>query len=206
MIKANHKRFWVNFSWYYSNYGLKIFFRNIKYVGEYKETKLPLLMIGNHFSWWDGFIQILLNNKYYQRKFHFMMLERELKKAMVLTKIGAFSVSKGRKSSLESLEYAAQLLNFDKNMLLFFPQGKIQSIYTQEFKFEKGLLTYIVNNVKTPYQFVFNVNLIDYQARRKPEITVYHKTYTFDTTVTVDKIEADYNAYAQECMDKQRKK
>lgn len=206
MIKANHKNFWVKFAKYYSKFLLKYYFRNIRYIGEYEKTELPVLIIGNHFSWWDGFIQIQLNNKYYKKKFYFMMLENELKKAKVLTTIGAFSISKRSRSSIDSLNYSLEIMEGANNMLLFFPQGRIQSVYTQKFKFEKGMINHILENLKTDYQLVFNVNLIDYQAYRKPEISVYHKTYTSRPELSAEQIEEDFNMYAQECMNQQRRK
>jgi 1-acyl-sn-glycerol-3-phosphate acyltransferase len=203
MIKANHKNFWVWFSGHYSKYLLKFYFRNIRYIGDFEKTNLPVLIISNHFSWWDGFIQIQLNNKFYKRKFHFMMLENELRKSMVLTKIGAFSVMKRNRSSLESLRYALEILQNQQNMLLFFPQGRIQSIYRNEFTFEKGLVSFILENMKDRFQFVFNVNLIDYSAKRRPEISVYHKTYDLKVGAQPIDIETDFNQFARECMTKQ---
>lgn len=206
MIRANHKQFWVNFSKHYSKYLIRFFFRNIKYIGEYKETNLPVLLIANHFSWWDGFIQIQLNNKYFKRRFHFMMLERELKNAMILTKIGACSISKGQRSSLESLNYAVEVLQNKQNLFLFFPQGKINSLYTQKFVFEKGLLGHILNKNHSNYQVVLNVNLIDYGAMRRPEISVYYKTLTINSETITEDVELEYNRFAKECFNQQCQK
>ncbi|MGB5820503.1 MAG: 1-acyl-sn-glycerol-3-phosphate acyltransferase, partial [Saonia sp.] len=133
MIQSNHSTFVVKFSQFYTRILIGFFFRSINYTGRYEDKGLPILMIGNHFSFYDGFIQILLNLKVFKRRFHFMMLEKELRKNMILTKIGACSISKGKRSSLESLDYAVELLQEKDNLFLFFPQGKIKSIYTREF-------------------------------------------------------------------------
>lgn len=204
MIKANHKKFWVWFSILYTNFFLRIIFRNLRYIGENKHENLPVLIISNHFSWWDGFIQILLNVKYFHKKYHFMMLEKELRKSMILTTAGAFSIEKGTRRSIESLQYSAELLKDSENMFLFFPQGEIKSIYTNKFVFEKGVLDYIFKKVKNEFQFVFNVNLIDYSAYRRPELSMYFKTYTYSKTLTADDVERDFNEFANECMAKQR--
>ena len=204
MIKANHKGFWVWFSKIYSLFFLKLYFRNIRFIGEYEQSELPVVIIANHFTWWDGFIQILLNNKFFKRRFHFMMLEKELRKAMLLTKIGGFSVEKAKRSSLESLRYASELLEKPENMLLFFPQGKIESIYTENFKFEKGLLNYLMKRQNNEFQLVFNINLIDYSNNRRPEISCYFKTYELDKLALADDIEVGFNNYAKECKLKQQ--
>jgi hypothetical protein len=204
MIKAKHNKFYIKFSSNYAKLLLSIYFRNIRYVGDYEQSNLPVLIISNHFSWWDGFIQIQLNNKYFKRRLHLMMLENELRKTMHLTGLGAFSIEKRRHSMIESLKYSLEILQNPENLLLFFPQGKIQSIYTSKFVFEKGLLNYIIKKLKNEFQFVFNVNLIDYSSKRRPEISVYFKTYDWVKNPTVDDIERDFNLYANNCIDKQR--
>jgi hypothetical protein len=204
MIKAKHNKFYIKFSSNYAKLLLSIYFRNIRYVGDYEQSNLPVLIISNHFSWWDGFIQIQLNNKYFKRRLHLMMLENELRKTMHLTGLGAFSIEKRRHSMIESLKYSLEILQNPENLLLFFPQGKIQSIYTSKFVFEKGLLNYIIKKLKNEFQFVFNVNLIDYSSKRRPEISVYFKTYDWGKNPTVDDIERDFNLYANNCIAKQR--
>ena len=63
MIRANHNKYWVKFSNYYAKALIAVFFRSVTYSGQYEEKGLPILMISNHFSFYDGFIQILLNFK-----------------------------------------------------------------------------------------------------------------------------------------------
>jgi len=203
MIRGNHSKFWVNFSKYYSKVLIGFFFRGIKFIGQYEEKGLPILIISNHFSWFDGFIQILLNNKVLKRRLNFMMLEKELKKNMILTKVGACSINKGKRSSIESLDYAVEMLQDKENLFLFFPQGKIKSIYTRDFVFEKGLLSYILENMENEYQLIFNVNLIDYGARRKPEMRVYYETQTINENTNADDVEQMFNQFAKACFSKQ---
>ena len=159
-------------------------------------------MISNHFSFFDGFIQILLNQKVFKRQFNFMMLENELRKNMVLTKIGASSISKGKRSSLESIDYALELLQNKENLFLFFPQGRIQSVYTREFTFEKGLLSHILENMNNEYQLVFNINLINYGTKLRPEISAYYETQMIDVNTKADDVEREFNRFANECFTK----
>ncbi len=203
MIRADHSKFVVNFSKYYTKILIGFFFGSIKYNGHYEDKGLPILMIGNHFSFYDGFIQILLNLKIFKRRFNFMMLEKELRKNMILTKIGACSISKGKRSSLESLDYAVELLQDKENLFLFFPQGKIKSIYTREFIFEKGLLTYILKNAKNDFQLVFNINLIKYGTNLRPDICVYYETQSIDSDTNAEDVERAFNHFAKACFTKQ---
>lgn len=203
MIRANHNKYCVKFSKNITKIFIGFFFRSVKYTGQYEEKGLPILMISNHFSFYDGFVQILLNFKIFKRRYNFMMLEKELRKNMFLTKIGASSISKGKRSSLESLGYAVELLQDKENLFLFFPQGKIESIYTREFTFEKGLLSHILENVKNDFQLVFNVNLINYGARLKPDMCVYYETQNINADTNVDDVERAFNRFAKACFTKQ---
>jgi len=203
MIRANHNKFVVKFSNLYTRILVGFFFGDLKYMGHYEDKGLPILMISNHFSFYDGFIQILLNLKVFKRRFNFMMLEKELRKNMILTKIGACSISKGKRSSIESLEYSVELLANKENLFLFFPQGKIKSIYTREFKFEKGLLSYILENSKNEFQLVFNLNLIKYGTKLKPDIYLYYETQKITADTDAEEIEQAFNRFAKACFTKQ---
>lgn len=203
MIRANHTKLWLIISKYHTKILIGFFFGSVKYSGEYEEKGLPILMMANHFSFYDGFIQILLNFKIFKRRFHFMMLEKELRKNMQLTKLGACSISKGKRSSLESLGYAIELLQDKENLFLFFPQGKIQSIYTREFTFEKGLLSHILENAKNDFQLVFNVNLINYGTRLRPDLCVYYQTQHINADTNAKDVERAFNRFAKACFTKQ---
>lgn len=203
MIKANHTKLWLIISKYHTKILISFFFGSVKYSGEYEEKGLPILMVANHFSFYDGFIQILLNFKIFKRRFHFMMLEKELRKNMQLTKLGACSISKGKRTSLESLAYAVEILQNKENLFLFFPQGKIESIYTREFTFEKGLLSYILENVKNDFQLVFNVNLINYGTRLRPDLCVYYETQHINAETNAEDVERAFNRFAKTCFTKQ---
>lgn len=203
MIRANHNKFVIKYSHYHTKILIYIFFGSVKYYGQYEEKELPILMISNHFSFYDGFIQILLNLKVFKRRFNFMMLEKELSKNMILTKIGASSINKGKQSNTASLDYAVEMLQDKENLFLFFPQGKIKSIYTREFTFEKGLLSYILENAKNDFQLVYNVNLINYGAKLRPDICVYYETQTISANTNADDIEREFNRFAKACFTKQ---
>lgn len=206
MIRAKHNKYWVKYASYHTKILIGIFFGKVHYIGEYEEKELPILMISNHFSFFDGFIQILLNRNVFKRRFNFMMLEKELRKNMILTKIGASSISKGKRSSVASSAYAVEMLANPKNMFLFFPQGKIKSIYTREFKFEKGLLSYVLVNTKNDFELVFNVNLIHYGTKLRPDLYAYYKTHKIDSNTVAKDVEIAFNCFAQDCFLKLGKK
>ena len=68
-----------------------------------------------------------------------MMLESELRKRWIFSYSGGFSVAHGSRSSIESLNYSADLLQNNSNLVLMFPQAKMHSIYNDNLKFERGI-------------------------------------------------------------------
>ncbi len=58
---------------------------------------------------------------------------------------------------LESLEYAAELLNDPKNLVLIFPQGKLYSNFVNNIHFEKGGVAKIIEKAEGKFQLIFAV-------------------------------------------------
>ncbi len=76
---------------------------------------------------------------------------------------------------LESLNYAAELLNQPGNLLLMFPQGKLYSNFVNRVHFEQGLLK-IMKKAEGKFQLLFAATFIQYLKHKKPSVTVYLKT------------------------------
>lgn len=144
-------------------------------------NKVPLdsgksvLLVANHFSFWDGLILYVLNDKLLHKKFHVMILEDTAKREGMLRYAGAFSVNKNSRDMLESLNYAAELLNRPGNLLLMFPQGKLYSNFVNQVNFEQGLLK-IMKKAEGKFQLLFAATFVQYFKHKKPSVTVYLKT------------------------------
>lgn len=205
MIKAHHTFTGELVSRFFAGYRLDKAFRNIYITGNPIDEHLPVLMIANHFSWWDGFIQYRLNRHVYKRKLHVMMLEEQLSQHPILTQCGAFSIRKRSREIIESLNYCIKLLENTNNLVLLFPQGKIESIYTSYFIFEKGL-AYIFKHLPNEIQLIFNVNLINYFSEKKPSLYIYYKKCTLPPALDLKYIEKDFNRFANTCKLKQETK
>jgi len=205
MIKANHTFWGEMFFKYYSKFKLENHFNTIRFLGDIEDLNQPILIISNHFSWWDGFIQLQLNNKFLKRKFHVMMLEEQLNKFMILNKGGAFSVQKNSRDIINSLNYSVEVLSDKNNLLLMFPQGEIQSLYTDNYVFGNGL-SYLLKNKKTAIQLIFNINLVDYFSESKPTLSIYFKKFEFRTDTDLSEIEVEFNAFADHCKSQQKDK
>lgn len=136
-----------------------------------------VLLIANHFSFWDGLILYIVNKKLLKKKFHVMILEDTARREGMLRYAGAFSVSKNSRDILQSLNYAAQLLHKPGNLVLMFPQGKLYSNFVKNIHFEKGLQR-IISKADGKFQLVFAATFVQYFKHKKPSATVYFKKAT----------------------------
>jgi 1-acyl-sn-glycerol-3-phosphate acyltransferase len=203
MIPSNHKRAYVSFFRNYSNLMINKDFRKVAINDEFKDRGKAVLLVGNHFSWWDGFFAYYLNSKLLKRKLYVMMLEEELRKRMFLNKAGAFSVKKGSRSVIESINYAASVLDDPGNMLVMYPQGEIQSVYTMPLKFEKGIGD-IIRRAKGDFQLIFYVALVDYFSFRRPSLSFYLREHEVREGFVEGSIEAEFNDFLKNSTERQR--
>ncbi len=161
------------------------------------QRQKSVLLIANHFSWWDGFIGNYLSYKYYKKKFHVMMLKEQLAKRMFLNKAGAFSVEKSSRSVVESLQYSAEILSRDANLLMMFPQGKIESLYHSHFQFAKGIERILKTCDPLP-EIILNINLVDYFSNPSP--TLFIRTKSYRGELSAKEIEKAFNQFHAECI------
>ncbi len=193
MIKARHHWFLYPFFVWYGWMRMKRHFRKIIISGNVPAENLPMLIVSNHFSWWDGFFIASLNRKKFRKKFHVMMLEDQLKKNWFFQHTGAFSVRKNTKGVVQSLNYASELLQNPKNLVTYFPQGQFESINQGKLHFEKGV-EWLLKNLKNEVQVIFVANQVDYFERAKPHLFMHFETYDYRGK-NLQEIEDDYNAF-----------
>lgn len=173
-------------------------FREVRIVGEAEDDGLPVLMLANHFCWWDGFIQYRINQALFHRRLHVMMLEEQLKKHPILAQCGCFSVRKNSRSMLCSLEYCLDIMRTPGNMLLLFPQGRIESIHVTAPGFESGI-GYLLDRIGGEYRIVLDINLPDYGAGRKPALNCYLRILHGGETDGAEALRAEWNRFYAEC-------
>lgn len=203
IIKAKHNPIIHQFFKLYTRWIIKQNFSSTHIVGEFEDRNLPILLISNHVSWWDGFWAFYLNINLFKRRFYFMMLEEQLRKYWYFNYSGGFSIKKKNRSSLESLNYAAELLADRNNAVLVFPQGAIFSQHNQLIRFEKGIER-ILKNKNQPLQIILLVNLTDYFSNKKPSLYQYIKEYNFKQSEIIS-IEEQYQAFYLKCIEYQSK-
>ncbi len=131
------------------------------------------------------------------------MLEEQLKKNWFFQYTGGFSIRKSDRTAVESLNYAAELLENKNNLVLMFPQGKLQSMHRRTFTFEKGIER-ILKRTNNEVELVFEVNLVDYFSQAKP--SVYLNATVYSGEYSLNAIQEAYNAFYRECIQQQEKK
>ena len=198
ILKARHHFIIYPFFKFYSGWIIHRHFGRIEITGKFEERNMPVLLLANHFSWWDGFFALFLTRDIFKRKFHFMMLAEQLRKFPYFNASGGFSVRKGTRSAIESINYTAELLSDKNNLVLLFPQGRIESSYKATFNFESGVGR-ILEKVKGPIQIIFMANLTDYFSDRKPGLFIYISEFNGSKMDTLS-IQDAYNSFFKESI------
>ena len=206
IIKAKHNIIIHPIFKQFSRVMINRHFASVEVIGDIETSSdRSVLLLSNHTAWWDGFWHLYLNMKIFKKKFHFMMLEEQLRKHWYFNYTGGFSVNKSAKSVIETIQYSAELLSHPENLVLIFPQGKIESIHKQSIDFEKGVQKIIERTDRSNLQIIYLVNSIDYFINKKPVLYHYIKEYTESNTDYLS-LERSYNAFLNESIKHQTEK
>lgn len=200
MIHSNHDPLTIWFFDLYFRLCMFFQFRGIEIHGEVPDKGKSILLLQNHFSWWDGYWSFYLSKRVFKRKFHVMMLEEQLRKRMFINRCGAFSVRKDSRELIESLHYAAALLDDPNKLVCLYPQGQIQSQHRSPVTFESGA-SWILKQSKADVQVCFCVSLVDYFSQPKPVVHFHLKYY--EGAKTNQALEKAYNEFRNQCIKNQ---
>ena len=175
MIKPNHSALHSKLIDFYISFITRTDFRDVIFTGDLESDNRSVLLVANHFSWWDGFFGWHINKRVFKKRFHIMMLEKELSQRMFFSRVGAFSISQKSRGVIESLDYCSEVLSNPMNLLLMFPQGKLESLHSNHINFHKGVERIVKHSPQA--RVVFAACLTDYFAHRKPTLTISLKEY-----------------------------
>jgi len=202
MIKASHNALIYRFFKIYSSIKIKNNFNKVRIIGDVDVLNHSVLLIANHISWWDGFWTLYLCMNKLNKKFYFMMLENELKKRRIFSLSGGFSITQRAKSIIQTLNYSIGLLKDKNNLVLMFPQGRLHSLYNDEFNFQKGVERIVEKSQNT--KVIFLASFIDYFDHPKPELFLYLKDYESDNYKT-ECIQQSYREFYKTCIEQQKR-
>ncbi len=202
MIEAKHHFFIYPFFQKYTLWKIKKAFHRVHIIGTFEDENLPVLIIANHISWWDGFWIMYLNIKKINRKFYFMMLEKQLHKHWYFNYAGGYSVRKNSRSLLQTIKYTTQLLTSSSNIIFIFPQGKIASMHETHIAFESGLEK-ILDNVANDLHILFVANFVEYFSRPKPSLYMHIESYKNEKR-DKDSLQLAYNKFYNTALNYQK--
>jgi 1-acyl-sn-glycerol-3-phosphate acyltransferase len=153
----------------YVNYRVRKAFNVMHYNHIHLKPNHSVLLLCNHFSWWDGFWAGWLTDQYLHRDFYIMMQEDHLESRKWLGYMGGFSINRQSKEVINSLNYAADLLNEPRNLVTVFPQGALMSNHSQDIRIEKGI-GHIIKKIKGDCQIIYYSAFIEYFESLKPSV------------------------------------
>lgn len=192
------------FSWYIA-YIIKKDFSSYTYDRLQLKKDDAILLLANHFSWWDGFLMFQLNKVVFKKDFHVLVTEEDYHRQWFLKYLGAFASKSKGKDVLETLTYAGKLLDDPQNLVLLFPQGKLHTSYVSSISFEKGVMQ-LINASKKKFQIVFSATLTDYFDQRKPKVKSYLCSWEAEEYISLQLLKREYNKHYTEAVHQQSKK
>ncbi|MBS1501458.1 MAG: 1-acyl-sn-glycerol-3-phosphate acyltransferase [Bacteroidetes bacterium] len=193
MIRNQKSFFYRGILHYYVRWIVGRHFHDVKFNTVDVDPNKSILLIANHFSFWDALILYCVNIKLFKKKFHVMVREDTTVKLHYLKFGGAFSIKKRSKDMLRSLDYASQLLHEPGNLVLIFPQGKLYSCFADNIVFEKGLMR-VADGARGKFQLIFAATFIQYLKGKKPDVTVYLKNEECEGT-KLEELRSNYQRY-----------
>lgn len=171
MIYPKHRLFFPLLFRLYSKIGIKRNFAMHEIICRNEvRTDLPVLLVSNHISWWDGFWMVHLNACIWKRKFHVLMDEASLAENKWLNYAGAFSLD--RRAIRESMQLCERILQNKEHLLLYFPQGRFQSLYDNQLRFKRGA-DYLIRETPGDFDIILVANVVEYNCRKKPAVKSY---------------------------------
>jgi ribosomal protein L29 len=144
MIEARHAAWADRIFDPYVTWLFRRHFEAIHLLGQRPKTDpaLPLLLLPNHSSWWDGFFVYLLNKKIFARRPYLLMLEEQLSRYRFFARLGVFSINPNSTSSVRSsLRRAATILrepSSPRRLLCIFPQGELWPWAKRPLGYKRG--------------------------------------------------------------------
>jgi 1-acyl-sn-glycerol-3-phosphate acyltransferase len=180
---------------------VKLRFHDLVFAPVDIDPNKSILLIANHFSYWDSLIMFVVNQRLLRKKFHVMAKEDTEAPLWFVKHGGVFTVKRGSRDMLKSLDYAAALLNDPQNMVLLFPQGKLHANFVERVNFEKGVMR-IIDAAGDKCQIIFAATFVQYLQHKRPTATIYLQTVPTGP-LTFEQLESSYQKFFDDNKAKQ---
>ncbi len=100
---------------------------------------LPILLVANHVSWWDGFLLREVHRRMRpEALFHVVMAEKELRRWPFLRWLGAVPLGAGPMAARSTLRSLDAVCGTGNAVIGYFPQGKIWPSRRRPLGFRRG--------------------------------------------------------------------
>lgn len=175
MITAQHRAWAHSLFRPYLRWLSKRRFHTLSLLGERPNipATVPILLLPNHATWWDGFFPYLLNDAVFKRQYFIMMLEHRLKEFWFFRFLGAFSINQqSPKSIIESLSYTSSLLTSEQGqprtpLVVMFPQGELRPFEIRPLGYNRGVER-VLKNIQGEYAIVPLAMRCEFLGEEKP--------------------------------------
>ena len=128
---------------------------------------------GNHNSWWDGLIPLLLNEFIFKQRARAIMEDKQMKKYPFFKWIGAFSVDREHpRRAIYTLRYALQSLNRTGAALYLYPEGTIVPFTSSLQPTFEGGLTWLTTKVNDVDIVPMHIYINTYNSH-KPDLIIW---------------------------------
>jgi 1-acyl-sn-glycerol-3-phosphate acyltransferase len=144
---------------------------------------VPILILPNHNSWWDGFFVHNLNKRFFQRRLYVMMLEEQLRKYPFFRYVGAYGIIPDNPHDIrKSINYTVNIIEKpppEGAALCMFPQGELVSWYQNPLNYQRGIEV-IIRRTKQPLILLPLMSRIEYLNEQYP-----HVFFLFGTPIEI---------------------
>ena len=198
------------------NFRLLYWFLSLLFKGYFKKIIIKecsiregqsYLLLCNHFSFWDGFWGAYLMHRVFQRrnlmrKVYTLTLKKQMENHPWLQYLGCFSIDPGKPTVIESIRYARKVIQTPGNILLVFPQGKLESSHVRTLQLEKGISS-IASKVHSPCQIIWCSNITEYFESSKPTLYMNLLDCGSVQDFNFEKLNREINLFHQNKLDEQ---
>ena len=194
MIKAQHIG-WAHLVFHpYITRLIRRHFHSLYLMKEFPriDPGVPILLLPNHSTWWDGFFIYLLNHYGLRRPLYLMMLEEQLSKYPFFAKLGAYSIDPGRpKSVLETMKYTQSILASPQTpapLVCLFPQGEMQPVSVKTLKIRPGY-EWLLKNLQTEIIPLILGIRAEFLEQQQPEVFFQFSTVPREESLAPENIQ-----------------
>ena len=164
------------------------------------------LLMCNHFSFLDGFLAYYISQKLIVKRedlngMRIMVMQKQMEQNNWFRYVGCFSIDPGKRTMAESFRHAINILSNPGKLLLFFPQGNLESCHVRAIKFQSGLKE-IVPRIEGKCQLIWCSNIVEYFEGLKPSLNCSMLDCGTNEDFDFEQLQEKVNAFHKVALDK----